>query len=210
MRVAAAALAGIRPARRQAYPARRSAGGSGEADQRFRPRAARRADRLCCCLAQSGAGAAAAGGGRGDLFLCSGDCRNRRRRLAYREQQQANRERDRAEQTLAAATATANGLVFDLAQRFRDTIGIPAALVKDILDRALALQDQLTKSGQVTPDLKHSKASALDETASTLLAIGDTAGAMAAAQQANKSTRNSSPPIRAMSCGNARCRSPTA
>ena len=106
--------------------------------------------------------------------------------LAYREQQQASRERDRAEQTLAAATATANGLVFDLAQRFRDTIGIPAALVKNILDRALALQDQLTKSGQVTPDLKHSKASALDETASTLLAIGDTAGALAAAQQAKQ------------------------
>ncbi len=96
------------------------------------------------------------------------------------------RERERAEQTLAAATATANGLVFDLAQRFRNTIGIPAALIKDILDRARALQDQLTKSGQVTPDILHGKASALDETADTLLAIGDTAGAMAAAQQARQ------------------------
>ncbi len=105
---------------------------------------------------------------------------------AYKEQQQAVRERERAEQTLAAATKTANGLVFDLAQRFRNTIGIPAELIKDILDRARALQDQLTKSGRVTPDLKHSKAAALDETADSLLAIGDTAGALSAAQQARQ------------------------
>jgi tetratricopeptide (TPR) repeat protein len=106
--------------------------------------------------------------------------------FAYREQQQAVRERERAEQTLAAATATANSLVFDLAQRFRYTIGIPAALIKDILDRARALQDELTKSGPITDDLKHSKAAALDETADSLLAIGDTAGALAAAQQASQ------------------------
>jgi tetratricopeptide (TPR) repeat protein len=106
--------------------------------------------------------------------------------LAYREQQQAVRERERAEQALDAATKTANGLVFDLAQRFRESIGIPASVIKDILERALALQDQLTKSSQITPDLQHSRASALNETAQSLLVIGDTAGALAAAQQARK------------------------
>ena len=75
-----AALAGIRQARRSAYSARRSTGGGGEADRRFRQRAARRADRLCRRVAQPGAGTAAAGGSRSDLFLCSGDCRNRRGR----------------------------------------------------------------------------------------------------------------------------------
>ena len=106
--------------------------------------------------------------------------------LAYREQQQAT----------ASATApnkrwpplrrprTVSSSIWRSVSATRSEI--PAALVKDILDRALALQDQLTKSGQVTADLKHSKASALDETASTLLAIGDTAGAMAAAQQAKQ------------------------
>ena len=76
--------------------------------------------------------------------------------------------------------------MFDLAQRFRDTVGIPASLVKDILDRARALQEQLIKSGQVTPDLKRSEAEALMETVDALLAIGDTAGALAAAEQARQ------------------------
>jgi tetratricopeptide (TPR) repeat protein len=98
----------------------------------------------------------------------------------------AYHEQRRAEATLAAATATANGLVFDLAQRFRNTVGVPASLIKDILDRARALQEQLVKSGQVTPDLKHSEDVALTEMADSLLAIGDAAGALSAAKQAQQ------------------------
>jgi tetratricopeptide (TPR) repeat protein len=105
------------------------------------------------------------------------------RGIAVQERQIAEQQRKRAEDTLAAATKTANSLVFDLAQRFRDTVGIPATLVKDILDRARGLQEELTKSGQVTPDLKRSEAEALDETSESLLAIGDTAGALATAEQ---------------------------
>ena len=108
------------------------------------------------------------------------------RQIAVEQQRVANEQRQRAEDTLAAATKTANSLVFDLARRLRNTVGIPAALVKDILDRARALQDQLLKSGQVTPDLKRSEAAALDETVNSLLAIGDTAGAFAAAEQDQK------------------------
>jgi len=106
--------------------------------------------------------------------------------LAYREEQDAVAQRNRAEQTLAAATKTANGLVFDLAEKFRYTVGIPATLVKDILDRARALQEELTKSGELTPDLKQSESAALMETADSLLAIGDTAGAGAVAEQAQQ------------------------
>jgi hypothetical protein len=108
------------------------------------------------------------------------------RGVAVEQQRIANEQRQRAENTLAAATDTANKLVFDLAQRFRNTVGIPATLVKDILDRARALQDQLTGSGQVTPDLRRSKAAALTEMAESLLAIGDTAGALVAARQARQ------------------------
>src|SRR5205807_9068537 len=75
-------------------------------------------------------------------------------RIADEQRQLADAQRKRAEDTLAAATRTANSLVFDLAQRFRDTTGVPAKLVKDILDRARALQDELIKSGQVTPELR--------------------------------------------------------
>jgi len=105
---------------------------------------------------------------------------------AVRAQKEAEAQRQRAEDSLAAATKTANSLVFDLADRFRDTIGIPATLIEDILDRARALQEQLIKSGQVTPDLKRSEAAALIETADSLLAIGDTAGAYSVADQAQQ------------------------
>ena len=108
------------------------------------------------------------------------------REVAIQQQQIAEQQRKRAEDTLATATETANGLVFDLAQRFRDALGIPANLVKDILDKARALQEQLIKSGQITPKLKRSEASALIETVDTLLTIGDTAGALAAALQARQ------------------------
>ncbi|MGB6539063.1 MAG: toll/interleukin-1 receptor domain-containing protein, partial [Xanthobacteraceae bacterium] len=106
--------------------------------------------------------------------------------LAYREQQEAIVQRNRAEATLAAATKTANSLVFDLAQRFKNAVGVPESLIKDILDKARALQEQLIKSGQVTPDLKRSEAAALDETVNTLLAIGETKDALAAAEQARQ------------------------
>jgi eukaryotic-like serine/threonine-protein kinase len=108
------------------------------------------------------------------------------RKSAEEQRRVAEEQRQRAEATLAAATKTANGLVFDLAQRFRDVVGIPASLIKDILDRARALQEQLIKSGQVTPELKSSEAAALNETATSLVAIGDTAGALAAAEQARQ------------------------
>jgi tetratricopeptide (TPR) repeat protein len=99
--------------------------------------------------------------------------------VAYRSQQ-------RAEQALHAATETANGLIFDLAQRFRNVSGVPTSLIKDILDRARALQDQLTQSGRVTPELRRSQAAALIEIVTTLLAQGDTKGAFAAADRSRQ------------------------
>jgi TIR domain len=108
------------------------------------------------------------------------------RGIAVEQRQIAEQQRKRAEDTLAAATRTANSLVFDLAQRFRNTTGVPAALVKDILDRARGLQEQLVKSGEVTPELKRSQAAALVETAMSLLTIGDTEGALAAVQRARE------------------------
>ena len=105
---------------------------------------------------------------------------------AYRQQQEAIAQRNRAEATLAAATRTANSLVFDLAQRFRNNAGIPATLIKDILGRARDLQEQLINSGQVTPDLKRSEAVTLIELSDSLVAIGATKDAFAAADQAEK------------------------
>ncbi len=97
---------------------------------------------------------------------------------------EAQAQRDRAERTLTLATGTANSLVFDLAQKFRDVSGVPAATIKDILDRARQLQDQLLGAGETSPALRQSQASALTETANTLLTLGETQSALAAAKQA--------------------------
>ena len=65
-------------------------------------------------------------------------------------------------------------------QKFRDVVGVPAATVKDILDRSRQLQDQLLGSGETSQDLRRSQAVALIETATTLQALGDTKGAVEA------------------------------
>ena len=63
---------------------------------------------------------------------------------------------------------------------------VPSSLVKDILDRARGLQEQLTKSGALTPDLKYSKAAALAESSRVRKIAGDTAAALADAQQSKQ------------------------
>jgi tetratricopeptide (TPR) repeat protein len=98
----------------------------------------------------------------------------------------AQTQRDRAERTLALATSTANSLVFDLAKKFRDVVGVPAATIKDILDRARQLQDQLLGAGESSPELLRSQAEALIESTITLLTLGDTQGALATARQARE------------------------
>ena len=70
------------------------------------------------------------------------------RNIAEQQRRLAQEQRDRAERSLAAATQTANSLVFDLAREFRDRAGMPADLVRRILDRARGLQRQLAEFGR--------------------------------------------------------------
>ena len=73
------------------------------------------------------------------------------------------------------ATKTANSLVYDLAQRFHDTVGSLPHWSKDhFRPGARLLQKQLIQSGQVSPDLKRSEAAALLEVTNSLLAINAT------------------------------------
>jgi tetratricopeptide (TPR) repeat protein len=97
---------------------------------------------------------------------------------------EAELQRQRAVASLQAATKTSNSLIYDPAMRFREQTGVPSALVKDILGHARSLQDDLAQSGQSSPELRHSQASALSEAALTLLSIGDPSGAL---DTANKS-----------------------
>ena len=96
----------------------------------------------------------------------------------------AETQRSRAERSLVLATDTANDLVFGLAQRFRNVPGVPAATVKDILDRARRLQDQLFSGGETSLELRRSQAEALLEATTTLLTLGNTDSALGSATQA--------------------------
>jgi tetratricopeptide (TPR) repeat protein len=111
-------------------------------------------------------------------------------RAAIEQKQIAEQQRDRAEKTLAAATATANTLVRDLASEFRHRVGMPVDLVRKILERAQALQRELTDSGETAPELRYSAAMALDELVLTLSIQGDAAGALAAAVQSRDMLEN--------------------
>ncbi|HXM84897.1 MAG TPA: hypothetical protein VN899_03775, partial [Stellaceae bacterium] len=96
----------------------------------------------------------------------------------------AETQRDRAQQRLAMAATTINGLVLDLANKFHNAGGVPAAAIKGILDQAFQLQDQLIGSGESSPDLRQGQADALIAATDTLLALGETQSALAAATHA--------------------------
>jgi len=104
--------------------------------------------------------------------------------LAAISRHEAVTQRDRAERALTLATDTANSLVFDLTQKFRNVVGVSAATIKDILDQARKLQDQLSAAGESSSSLSRSQAAALLETITSLLEVGDTQNALAAALKA--------------------------
>jgi tetratricopeptide (TPR) repeat protein len=88
------------------------------------------------------------------------------------------------ESALTYAMATANTLVFNFAVKYRD-VGMPVAMIKDILNQARELQDILFAIGEPSPGLQYSRAEALNELAFTLLySAGDTKGAIDAATKA--------------------------
>ena len=103
-------------------------------------------------------------------------------REAVNQQRIAQAQRDRAELALSAATQTANTLVIDLANEFRDRTGMPSDLVRRILDRARGLQQQLLGAGENSRELLGSASSALDQLAITLLDLGETDAALEAAK----------------------------
>ena len=90
--------------------------------------------------------------------------------------------REDAEAALRAATNTANGLIFNLAQEFRDS-GVPSATIARILEEARQLQDTLIGDNPDDPGLLQSKAVALGEIARTLFTKGDTDAALSSASK---------------------------
>ncbi len=105
------------------------------------------------------------------------------KQVAEEKTKEAQAQQARAQRAVKAATNTANTLVLDLAWKFKDARGMPAALVRSILEPALALQSTLIDAGETDPKLRNSQIDALSQTVDTLLTIGDTDSALATAEK---------------------------
>jgi tetratricopeptide (TPR) repeat protein len=89
-------------------------------------------------------------------------------RTATEQKQIAEQQRDRATRTLNAATDTANGLVSDLAVKFREVKGIPLTVVQGILDRGKGLLDNLLSFNETAPSVQLIRARTWTELGFTL------------------------------------------
>ena len=102
---------------------------------------------------------------------------------ATQAKKEAQAQRERAERTLAQVADAANGLAFDLAEKFKDPSAAPAPIKADILSEAHKLQEQLLAGGAKSDNLRRGESVVLNEIAQARLAMGDSAGALAAARQ---------------------------
>jgi tetratricopeptide (TPR) repeat protein len=102
--------------------------------------------------------------------------------IAQQQQQIAEQQRDRAERTLNVATNTANGLVSDLAVKFREVKGIPIDVVQDILDRGKGLLDGLLSFNTDSPSMDLIRATTWSELGFTLGQQGNPEGGKLAQQ----------------------------
>lgn len=89
-----------------------------------------------------------------------------------------------AEDSLRLATNTASQLRLDLAQRFRETLGIPRDVVADLFDRSGKLLSQLSVLTRGNASIDRSRALTLFDQAQTLLDNSDVAGARQLASEA--------------------------
>jgi len=101
---------------------------------------------------------------------------------ATEQKQIAEQQRDRAERTLTAATDTANGLVSDLAVKFREVKGVQLSVVQGILDRAKGLLDELLSFNEVSPAVQLNRITSSAELGFTLAQQGSAKGRQLAAQ----------------------------
>jgi tetratricopeptide (TPR) repeat protein len=103
-------------------------------------------------------------------------------KVAADEKRIAEQQRDRAERTLAAATQTANGLVSDLAVKFREVKGVRLDIVQDILGRAKKLLDDLIAFNEGSPAVQLIRAENSSELGFTLAQQGAPNGGELASQ----------------------------
>src|SRR5262249_50335079 len=99
---------------------------------------------------------------------------------AYRSQQEAVVERDRATRNFGLAKRSADSLVIDIARGLRDVLGVPTDTVRKILETAKATFEQLAASSPDDLDLQRSQSIMLDEFGDTYQTLGDLDSALTA------------------------------
>jgi tetratricopeptide (TPR) repeat protein len=99
------------------------------------------------------------------------------------EWHEARAQRDRATNAISVAGETADNLVFDLAGKFNKLAGVPKSVVKDILDQARGLQEQLIDSGEANAAITSHHAATLGKIALTEQTLGDAPVALTLAKQ---------------------------
>lgn len=100
---------------------------------------------------------------------------------AERQAALALRSQLHAEQAWRVATELASKMVFDLAQRFKNSTGVPQAVVRDVLEQSRRLLDELPADANAPLEVRRTRAAALNETAKSLLHAGDVVKARATA-----------------------------
>ena len=99
---------------------------------------------------------------------------------AYRSQQEAVAERDRATRNFGLAKRSADSLVIDIARGLRDVLGVPTDTLRKILETAKATFEQLAASAPDDLDLQRSQSIMLDEFGDTYQTLGDLDSALTA------------------------------
>lgn len=92
---------------------------------------------------------------------------------AWRERNDAEKNRKLAESNLTAAVESADALIRDVVDKIKNISGVPAKNVMATLDIAHALQEKLTGNGFASPDLKRSHALSREETVPICLSFGN-------------------------------------
>jgi tetratricopeptide (TPR) repeat protein len=93
--------------------------------------------------------------------------------MAYRAQQQAVAERNKATRNFELAKDAADSLVFDIAQGLRNVEGMRAEAVRKILETAKATFEQLAAAAPDDLELQRSRSVMLNEFGNTYITLGD-------------------------------------
>jgi tetratricopeptide (TPR) repeat protein len=101
----------------------------------------------------------------------------------------AQTQRDRAERNFRIAQKSADDVVFKLAHGLRDVHGMRVESVRQVLETAQTMVDQLARTEPDDPALQGSRGVMLNEFSATYLAAGDVARARSAADEALTITR---------------------